>query len=258
MEFNMKAFFEKVKKGILYLLHSTKNALFVKDIKCIICNEELKTKNKYCICDKCLQKLPYQTGRVCYKCGDTVFGSGSYCLHCKDHEKPYEFARAPFTYEGAIKTLIYKLKYSKGKYLAPYLSLFLLDEFAKQDWNVDVVIPVPLFASREKKRGFNQATLLSSQFTNMLNLPIDTQTLIRIKNTPTQTKLTKQERKINLTKAFKVTNKQNVKNKNILLIDDVFTTGATIEECSEVLKKAGAKNIYILTLAHVKQNLPMY
>jgi ComF family protein len=205
-----------------------------------------------------MQNLPFHMGRICYSCGDTVFGSGSYCLHCKDHEKPYEFARAPFTYEKAIKTLIYQLKYSKGKYLAPYLSLFLVDEFVKQNWNVDVIIPVPLFIGREKKRGFNQAALLSSQFEKLLSLPIDKESLIRVKNTPTQTKLTKVERKNNLTKAFVVTNKLNMKNKSILLIDDVFTTGATIEECSIVLKKAGAKNVYAITLAHVKQNLPMY
>jgi ComF family protein len=257
MERNMK-WVQSIKKAVFNAKQLFRSALYVKDIKCITCNAELKQTNKYCMCETCLQKLPYTSGRICYKCGDAVFGSGSYCLNCKGSEKPYEFARAPFTYDGKIKTLIYELKYSRGKFLAPYLSFFLLDEFAKQNWNIDMIIPVPLYYKRQKKRGFNQAELLSVQFKNKFNYEVNTTCLVRNKNTPTQTRLTKKERKSNLDKAFLVTDKQTIKNKNILLIDDVFTTGATMEECSKVLKKAGVKNIYILTLAHVKQSIPTY
>ena len=241
-----------------FLLSTFKKALFVKGIKCIACGGELDKPNKYCMCDSCIAKLPYNNSHICYKCGTSLIGSGSYCLNCKDSQKDYEFARAPFLYGGAIQTLIYKLKYSKGKYLAPYLSLFLVDEFVKTDWQIDLVVPVPLYIKREKKRGFNQATLLSSAFNSVLGIQIIDNNLIRLKNTPTQTKLTKQQRKTNLDKAFKVLDKKIFKNKNILLIDDVFTTGATTDECSKILKAAGVKNIYVLSLAHVKQNISMY
>lgn len=248
----------QVKKFFKSLFNTFKHALFVKNIKCIVCGGELNKTNQYCICEACLNNLPYNNGHICYRCGDSIPGKGSYCLSCKDTQKDYEFARAPFLYEGAVQTLIYRLKYSQGKYLGEYLSLFLADEYIKHSWEVDVVVPVPLFKKREKKRGFNQATLLSSAFFTKLNIPISSHNLVRVKNTPTQTKLTKKERKNNLTKAFQVTNKKEFKNKNILLIDDVFTTGATTDECSQVLKKAGAKNIYVLTLAHVKQTIPTY
>jgi ComF family protein len=178
--------------------------------------------------------------------------SGSYCLSCKDTQRDYEFARAPFIYEGKIKTLIYKLKYSSGKYLAPYISYLLLDEYVKQGWNVDLIVPVPLFKKRERRRGFNQAEIISQKFKEVFNIEISKDNLIRIINTPTQTKLTRKERKSNLKGAFKVLNKTEFKGKNILLVDDVFTTGATTDECSKVLIKAGVKNIYVLTLAHVK------
>jgi len=252
----MKKVFLFIKNSVKKLGAIFKNALFIKDVKCIVCKLDLKEKNKYCICDNCMKQLPFQTGRVCYRCGNSMIGGGSYCLHCKQNQVDYEFARSPFYYEGIIKSLIYKLKYNNEKYLAPYLSLFLLDELVKQNWNIDIVVPVPLYIKREKKRGFNQSYLLSSAFEKVLNLPIDTLNLIRTKNTPTQTKLTRVERQTNLTKAFQVKNKQVFKNKNVLLIDDVFTTGATIEECSSVLKKAGAKNVYAITLAHVKQEIP--
>ena len=133
-----------------------------------------------------------------------------------------------------------------------------MDEFIKTDWQIDAVVPVPLYIKREKKRGFNQATLLSSQFESVLNIPVISNNLVRLKNTPTQTKLTKIERKNNLDKAFKVLDKKEFKGKNVLLIDDVFTTGATTDECSKVLKSVGVKNIYVLTLAHVKLDIPMY
>jgi|AntRauTorckE6833_2_1112554.scaffolds.fasta_scaffold25670_2 ComF family protein len=248
----------KLKNVYAFILKSFKNALFVKGIKCINCNSELNTKNKYCICSKCLKQLPYNNGHTCYKCGDKITGSGSYCLNCKDTQKEYEQARSPFLYSGIIQKLIYKLKYSKGKYLANYLSLFLVDEFIKHNWQVDLVVPVPLYKKREKLRGFNQAHLLSSEFEKSLNIKISKNELIRVKNTPTQTKLSKNERKNNLQKAFKVVNKNAFKNKNVLLIDDIFTTGATVDECSTALKKAGAKNIYVLTLAHVNKSLSTY
>ncbi|MDD4211367.1 MAG: ComF family protein [Clostridia bacterium] len=254
----MKNVLSKIKKLFVSLFTTIKSALFVKDIKCIACSSELDKPNKYCMCEDCFAKLPYNNGHICYKCGTNIVGSGSYCLNCKDSQKDYEFARAPFIYGGVIQTLIYKLKYSRGKYLANYLSLFLVDEFIKTDWQIDAVVPVPLYIKREKKRGFNQATLLSSQFESVLNIPVISNNLVRLKNTPTQTKLTKIERKNNLDKAFKVLDKKEFKGKNVLLIDDVFTTGATTDECSKVLKSVGVKNIYVLTLAHVKLDIPMY
>ena len=240
------------------MLGKFKAALFVKNIKCIVCMKELNEPNKYCICGSCINNLPYNNGHICYKCGTSIAGSGSYCLSCKDTQKDYEFARAPFIYGGSIQTLIYRLKYSSGKYLAPYLSNFLVDEFIKTDWQIDLVVPVPLYKKREKKRGFNQAELLSVAFKNVLNIPISKNNLIRLKNTPTQTKLTKAERKTNLNKAFKVLDKSEFKGKNVLLVDDVFTTGATNDECSKALIKAGVKNIYVITLAHVKHPVSVY
>ena len=128
-----------------------------------------------------------------------------------------------------------------------------MDEFIKQNWQVDLVVPVPLYKTRQKKRGFNQAEIISVKFNEVLGLHIEVNNLIRKENTPTQTKLTRRERQDNLKNAFEVKNKGAFKNKNVLLIDDVFTTGATTEECTKMLKRAGVKNVYILTLAHVKR-----
>lgn len=248
----------KFAQTLIQGIHTLKNTLFPRGIKCIVCGQELKEKTQYGMCGTCLQALPFHSGKICYRCGDSIVGTGSYCLSCKDSQKDYEFARAPFLYEGAIQTLIYKLKYAKSKYLAPFLSAFLVDEFVKQDWQIDLVVPVPLHSKREKERGFNQAELLCCLFNEKLHIPIITNNLVRVKHTRTQTKLTKKQRKDNLEKAFQVLQKSEFKNKNILLIDDVFTTGATIEECSEVLKKAGAKNVYAITLAHVNHQIPLY
>lgn len=246
---------EKFLSPFSFIKKALVNAIFVKDIKCITCGAELKIKNKYGLCNKCLNTLPFNNKHICYKCGDSISGRGSYCLNCKDTQKEFEFARAPFIYEDKIRSLIYKLKYSSGQYLAPYISYLLLDEYIRQDWQVDYVIPVPLHKSRQRKRGFNQAELIGCKFESILAIKILKDNLIRSVATPTQTKLTRKERKANLDKAFKVVDKKTIKNKNILLIDDVYTTGATAEECSKTLKKAGVKNVYVLTLAHVKKSV---
>lgn len=244
----MKKFLNEAKQLI------TEN-LFVKDIKCIFCGKELNKTSKYGSCDECLLTLPFNNKKVCKICGEKITSLADYCLNCKDnHYRYFTQARAPFLYEAPITTVIQNLKYFNGKYLAPNLSSFLVDEFVLSGWKVDLVIPIPLNKNRLKQRGFNQAELLCCKFKDVLNLNVDTTSFERVVDTPTQTQLTKKQREKNLKNAFKVTNKNTIKNKSILLIDDVFTTGSTMEEASKILLNGGAKQVYALTLAHVHHN----
>lgn len=228
------------------------NAVFPANIKCIFCNEELNSFNKFCTCNKCLNNLPFNNDKICEYCGEHISSEANYCLSCKKSVKRhFTMARSSFDFREQIVDIIHCLKYDNGKYLAPYLSEFLIDEFKKQNWIVDVVIPIPLNEARIKQRGYNQSEIISKKFETDLNIPLNTTCLQRKINTPTQTNLSKKERLINLKDAFEVTDKEAVKNKNILLIDDVFTTGATMEEASKILLKSKANKVYCLTLAHV-------
>lgn len=233
-----------------------KEMFFPSKIKCIICQEEMFKDNKYCVCEECFTNLPFNGDKVCNKCGMKIDDDGEYCLSCKQHiRKPYEKAFAPFEYKNEIIRLIHKLKYSNAKWLAPFISEFLIDCFLKQNINVDLIIPIPLNCKRLKERGYNQAEIICEKFASELNIEIDNKSLIRKRYTQTQTNLTKKERKNNLENAFEVVDKSKIKDKTILLVDDVFTTGATMEEACRTLKKAKCAKIYCLTIAHVKNSI---
>lgn len=238
-----------VKEGSL--LDRILEVIFPSRVSCIVCDDDLFHDSVGCICDKCNQTLPKTYSHICEKCGESLDSLANFCLTCKKSIKRYfKVARAPFMYDGEIVKLIHNLKYNDCKYLGSYLSEILVEEYKKNNFDVDIVIPIPLNPKRLKERGYNQAFLLCRKFETDLKLPIDTTSLIRKVDTPTQTKLTKQERKQNLENAFQVVDKSAIKGKRILLIDDVYTTGATLEEASKTLLKAGAKEIYCLTVAH--------
>ena len=116
-------------------------------------------------------------------------------------------------------------------------------------WGVEVLIPVPLHPARKKARGFNQSRVLARELGKIVNIDIIEGVLVKSVNVPPQTTLTARERKKNIKGAFKVRDKAKIKDKTILLVDDVFTTGATIQECSTVLINAGAKEVRGITVA---------
>jgi len=222
--------------------------LFPKHYTCVLCGDEVF--NKYSMCEHCLKSLKYLIGRVCLHCCDVMAGQGDYCKRCKGKIFYYDRAIAPFIYDGEIVKLIHGLKYNNKKYLAESLSIFMADKFNSEKLHADIVIPVPLCTKRLKQRGYNQSELLTNQISKILKIPSNNNVLIRVKETPTQTGLDFLERQKNLTGAFKVKNKKVIKDKSLLLIDDVFTTGATVTECAKMLKQAGAGCVYVLTIAH--------
>lgn len=239
------------KKHLSNLWNNFLAALFPSDIKCIVCDNEIGETNKYSICEKCFNNLPFNDGKVCLKCGEKLSGLEDYCMNCKDnHDKSFLVARAPLLYDGVVRILIHGLKYNHNQYLGKYLGEFLVDEFVKYDLHADVVVPIPLNKERFKQREYNQAQLLCYPLCERLNLELDTTNFVRILNTPTQTELSKQERKTNLLDAFHVIDKSAFKDKVVLLVDDVYTTGATMEEASKTLLKSGAKSVIALSVAH--------
>ncbi len=195
----------------------------------------------------------------------------SFCIQCEKRLSPLEYLFCPdcweevvyyktlpedniypvCLYEGPIKKAIHSFKYQKKEYLASYLSLFLSDyfyiNFRHNDF--DIIVPVPLFRRQGKERGFNQSLLLAKYLSKEVSLPLFINNLIRIKDTPSQTSLSRKERLKNVSGAFSIRKKEVFKGKRVLLIDDVSTTGATVLACKRVLRKAGAKKVIALVLA---------
>ncbi len=164
---------------------------------------------------------------------------------------------SPFFYEEPIRTMILKLKYASNgfiaKALAPYLAAVYLKQVQPHLKQTPIIIPVPLHRSRYNERGYNQSEVLAKELTTYIDLPIMTDVLIRQKKTIIQKHINQDERVNNMKGAFQIVtaNADKIKNQNILLLDDVYTTGATTHECADVLQQNGAKQVIILTIASV-------
>lgn len=226
------------------------DTIFMRDIKCLFCGEELFKDSKYCICDDCLSKLPFISGKVCKHCGEPIESLAEYCMQCKSHiDRGFDKARAVFLYKDQIKKAIQDFKFYNKRYLGEYLSYFLLDLYVKENLNCNLVIPAPISQKGMKVRGYNQTDLLCKAFVDF-GLPFDNTCIVKHLETAHQVGLGYKERQTNLIGAFKVVNKSAVKGKKILLVDDIFTTGATASEISSTLKKAGANEVNVITLCH--------
>ena len=232
------------------ILSFLEQSLFLKDIKCIFCDAELDRPSLYCVCGDCLNKLPYLNGKVCKKCGEPIESLAEFCMRCKNHvDRGFDKARAEFLYKDEIAKSVKDLKYFGKKYLAEYLSKFVYDVYVRENFSCDVVIPVPISKKSLKSRGFNQAELLCKTFLDN-GVEVNSNCVVKSRETENQAKLNYRDRQTNIVDAFEVADKAAVKNKNILLVDDVLTTGATVGEISRILKKAGAKSVNVITLCH--------
>lgn len=222
--------------------------LFPPNLQCIICRKELAHANRKCVCEECETKLPYIV-HPCEKCGEEVVGEGRFCEACKFVERDFDKCYSVFNYDGAAKKLVYKLKYEGKKYLAEYMAKYLSDLIVLRNIDFDIVTFVPVCKKRKRRRGYNQAELLANSVA--LDMKVECVELMqRVKETPSQVELSFKDRLENIKDAFVITDKNLVKGKTILVIDDVLTTGATLNECAKVLKKAGANKVIGLTFAN--------
>lgn len=234
------------------------SALFVPDLSCLICSRELPRKTRYAICLNCFQKQEY-IFHGCLKCGKLLASEAEYCLDCQNEEKAFDLAVAPFVYAAAIPNLVMDLKFNNKRYLAPYMARCMTDKFLDRELSASLVLPVPLHKNREKRRGFNQSDLLGREIAQGLGLPYEPSVAERIKNTLTSSTLEggRKAREENMKDAFVINQPSVVKNKVVLVVDDVLTTGATANELARALKKAGATRVLVLTFATTREKPPV-
>lgn len=244
--------------GVFVKLYNKACSLFFpSNIKCLICGDDLKEKQDIEICDACKCKLQFLSEtECCARCGSPMTGQGKFCLNCQNGDCDFDIARSVLLYEGEVKHLISGLKYNNKPYLSRTLSRFIADKYKELGWEADLIIPVPLSLARKKWRGYNQAELLAEGVSDYIGLPINTETLVKIKDTDAQATLNLSDRRKNLRESFKVMDKYAVKGKRILLIDDVMTTGSTASACAIELKKAHAARVMVLSIAHAKIDIP--
>jgi len=188
---------------------------------------------------------------ACKKCKIKLKYGLEDCNILKVYDKDYNFLITLFPYEGVIRKLLLEYKFKNKKYL--YLLFSDLIYYSLKDYikeiKIDYIIPVPISFKRYKERGYNQSYLISKKISHLLDIKLLRFSLIKIKNNKRQSELCEKERINNVKNVYKVFRKNLLKNKVVLLIDDIYTTGSTINECSKILKKVNVKCIIALTIA---------
>ena len=233
------------------LLSAAGNALtdLLFPLRCPVCDKPVRFPGKD-ICPECESKLRLIREPVCRKCGKQLaYMESEYCHDCRVRKHIYDRGIALYTYESCRETL-YRLKYSGRREYTGFLAHMMAKTLGSQiyAWRPDALIPVPLHPERLKKRGYNQAELLAEKLAELLNIPILSECVIRTRNTRPQKEVEGGLRQNNLKNSFKIV-QNDVKLNTIVIIDDIYTTGSTIDALAEEFRRAGVKNIYFVTLA---------
>lgn len=203
------------------------------------------------ICEPCRLRLHPVKEPLCKKCGKPLSAEeAEYCPDCARKKHLYTRGRAALEYDSLMRESIGRFKYKNRREYADFYVQELLDTCgpAVRSWDVDLLIPIPLHKSRRRKRGFNQAELIAKGLGRELGIPVSSNSLLRTRKTSPQKELNDQERKNNLKNAFQVVD-PDVKFKKVLLIDDIYTTGSTIDAAAAVLLEGGAEKVYFLSIS---------
>lgn len=244
------------------LAESLFSVLFPSD--CRICGEPLLNISRLPVCLACLKGISPIRGKVCSICGERVLSTYAEpdedgflrCPVCRRLRRPFAQAVAYGSYDDALRELIHLLKYDSVRPAAAVLGRMLADAISTLEpvfaHNPVLLVPVPLFKGKRNQRGFNQAELIvQSALQNLRGAPLQLRTdiLLRTRETRSQIGLTSHQRRENLRGAFAVARAQEVIGREILLVDDVYTTGTTVTECAKVLRRAGAAQVWVATVA---------
>lgn len=212
---------------------------------CISC----KIANSW-LCQNCLSGISFINTPVCNRCGTPLAADAPFCKQCKKNPLPDidGIRSASYFDHNPIRPAIHFLKYRNHKALASVLATLLADAYHRFQLVADIVVPVPLHAARLRERGYNQSALLAKALGTILHLSINTNTLQRTRQTKSQMTLSIKERHQNVRDAFACTNRE-LADRSVLLIDDVCTTGSTLNACANALRKSGVAAVWGLTLA---------
>ena len=200
------------------------------------------------LCPDCRRKLPRLPVPLCPKCGRPQV-SGILCPTCRQLQTEIDGIRSPYRFDEVIRKAIHQLKYHNLKAISSCLAELLADYLQSNPLRGEAIVPVPLHPRRLRERGYNQSSLLARKLGKLTNLPVVENCLIRIKEAQPQVKAHNiEERRENVIDAFMCHN-EKISGKQIILIDDVCTSGATLESCALALKSKGAASVWGLTLA---------
>ena len=228
--------------------------------RCPVCDEILEPEEREKgIHPVCENKLYPVLGAVCMHCGRPIGDDNSnysvreYCYDCEqkgyDRKSYIRQAKAIYLYKGAVKTTMYRFKYSNKREYAAFFAKQAVQEYA--DWmqrvGVEAIVPVPLYRKKQRKRGYNQATCFARELTKLTGIPTEENMVIRVKDTAPQKGLGELQRKNNLKNAFH-SGENVVQYRCVMVVDDIYTTGSTAEAVAQELIKRGTHQVYLMTI----------
>ncbi|MCR5542912.1 MAG: ComF family protein [Eubacterium sp.] len=228
--------------------------------RCVICETVISAEKGH-VCENCRGKLSYVEEPRCYKCGKEIESPDEeYCSDCSEKERSYVCGFPVFNYVSPISDSIMRLKYGGRQESAKFFAEEIFIKYGRQfkELGIDIIVPVPVHRKKYITRGYNQAELIAAELGRLMGLPVDPGLIIRVHDTKPQKKLDNLMRENNLKSAFKpgIINieKKDIRNKNvedlkILLVDDIYTTGATIEACTRVCRFMGINEVYFTSVA---------
>lgn len=233
---------------------------------CRICRTSLTEISALPVCRPCLAAIKPLNGTLCSACGEQLFSHNfagdpdPLCGLCQRVPPRFKRASAYGVYAGELRDLVHLFKYQQIKSAGKILARFLDKAVSRLTLPASfVVIPVPLWKGKQQARGFNQAEEIARAFVRFhggpASIQLDTTSLIRRRDTASQTGLTRSQRQANVRGAFAVVHKEKIRGLSILIVDDVMTTGTTAAECARALLRAGAKEVFVATVARATKEL---
>jgi competence protein ComFC len=222
--------------------------------RCKTCGRLLDAADGRVLCRPCLDEIVPSRLTSCPRCGRFFAGAGEahLCASCLSDPPAFAVHRSSGGYRGRLKDALLLFKYRKYKPLGRELALFVHETKNKDNalWDgVDLIVPVPLHVRRARERGFNQSAVLAREIGRLRGIPVETRALRKIRNAPPQTSLERAGRLANIRGAYRAVHPERVRGRTLMLVDDVYTTGATLRECAAVLDAAGAKEVRAITVA---------
>lgn len=222
------------------------------EIRCLNCGKDVFDDLGFC--EDCLKQLRFNNGKTCLRCGVAVDGEADYCGNCAFDKVYFDKAYSAFCYEGAVKSAILQMKFNNCGTYAKVFARYLVYLAKTNGLEFDVVCYAPMSKKSFKERGYNQSELLARHFCDILD---KRERLVcalkKVKETERQERLGKTERKTNLVGAYEIN--ADVKGMRVLVVDDVKTTGSTLNECAKILKRHGALSVECITVASREENV---
>jgi ComF family protein len=240
---------DKIKKAAMFSKSWILHILFPR--VCFHCKADMPRTESALLCENCRKDLKQPEGVLCKRCGLPLKDGGAYCYDCGRKAKANfkcSFIRSSLRFTPPSRALVHAFKYEKYMHISKFFASLMYKTLKNNPefFEADLLIPVPIHRSKLRSRGFNQAELLARDLSLLSDIPFKN-VLQRSAKTKSQTSLGRKERKENIKDAFICTDKGAVKKKAVIVIDDVCTTTATLEECAKVLRKAGAREVLALT-----------